>query len=250
MLPILQIGPLAVQLPGLLLILGVWVGSLLAERASARQGISPHHLNNLIFYGLIAAVVGARLGYALRYLPLYLEQPLGLISLNPSTLSAGEGMVAGALMSLVYGRRHGLSLWPTLDALAPGLAGFSLFLGGAHLASGDAFGAPASVPWAIMLWGEARHPTQLYEVVAAAIGLAAALRFSRTETIAGFTFLAWSAIYAAASLLIGGFRGDSLLILGGLRQGQVMAWFALLLALLGLHLNASRASAGSLTVEP
>ncbi len=32
MYPILQIGPLAIQLPGLLLLAGLWIGTLVAER--------------------------------------------------------------------------------------------------------------------------------------------------------------------------------------------------------------------------
>ncbi len=39
----------------------------------------------------------------------------------------------------------------------------------ANLASGDAFGAPSSLPWAIELWGAARHPVQIYEAVAAGL---------------------------------------------------------------------------------
>ena len=165
MLPILQIGPLALQLPGLLLILGVWFGLLLVERGAERQQLSPSKISNMIFYALIGGLIGARVGYVLRFLDLYLQSPLGIVSLNPNTLAPLEGLVAGIIVAFMYAQRSKFSLWPTLDALTPGIAMFMIFMALAHLASGDAFGAQSDLPWAIELWSARRHPTQIYEVL-------------------------------------------------------------------------------------
>lgn len=238
MLPILQVGPLAVQVPGLVLLAGVWVGSILAERAAEDAGVAPAQVANLIFYGLIAGVIGARLGYALRFLSVYLQDPLGLISLNPSTLALPEGVLAGALVAAIYGQRRGMALWPTLDTLAPGAAAFSVALGVAHLASGDAFGAASNVPWAIDLWGASRHPTQVYEIGLALAVLYAVVRLRAWTPVAGLVALSWLALAAGSRLLLEGFRGDSLLVFGGLRQAQLISLAVLLVALLGLHLRA------------
>ncbi len=62
--------------------------------------------------------MGARQGHAARFLDVYLENPLGLFSLNPSTLAPLDGMVAGLVAATIYGQRKKLPLWPTLDALA------------------------------------------------------------------------------------------------------------------------------------
>jgi len=70
----------------------------------------------------------------------------------------------------------GLPLWPALDALTPGLAAVMIAIGLAHIASGDAFGSPADLPWAIQLWGARRHPTQIYETLAAALIFASTLQ--------------------------------------------------------------------------
>jgi hypothetical protein len=45
-----------------------------------------------------------------------------------------------------------------LDALTPGLAVMMIALGLANLASGNAYGEPAQVPWSIFLWGEWQQP--------------------------------------------------------------------------------------------
>src|SRR3990172_8959853 len=124
MLPILQVGPLAIQLPGLLLLAGVWVGSALIEWEAPKRGLSGATLGSLVFYGLVAGLLGARLGYALRYWPVYAEDPLGMVSLNPLTLSTAEGVAAALLVGVVLARRRRLPLWSTLDAFTPGLAVF------------------------------------------------------------------------------------------------------------------------------
>jgi len=45
-----------------------------------------------VFYGLMAGIVGARVAHALRYLPVYAKDPLGQLSINPSTLALAEGI--------------------------------------------------------------------------------------------------------------------------------------------------------------
>jgi len=193
MLPILQIGPLAIQLPGLLLLAGVWLGTNAVDRQAARLNLPIPTLQNLVLLALAAGVVGARLGYAARYLDVYLENPTGLISLQPAALSPSAGLLTGIIAGWIFGQRKQLPFWRTMDALSPGLAVFSVFLGISHMASGDAFGSPTSVPWAINLWGELRHPSQVYETLAAGLVLIAILHAGRMSTGTGATFLVWVA---------------------------------------------------------
>jgi prolipoprotein diacylglyceryltransferase len=243
MLPILQVGPLAIQLPGLLLLAGVWVGSTMIEREAPKHGLSGATLGSLVFFGLVAGLLGARLGYALRYWSVYAEDPLGLISLNPLTLSAVEGAAASFLVSLVLARRQRLPPWPTLDAFAPGLAVFAMFAALANLSSGDAFGAPTSLPWAIDLWGAARHPSQVYALLLALAVFIAVRRFALGPTFPGFLFLAWLAMAAASRLFLEAFRGDSVIVLGSLRAAQLISLMLLGGALIGLHWRARQALA-------
>jgi len=241
MFPILQLGPLALRVPGLFLLMGTWVGSSLIDREAPRHKVSGAALNNLVLYGLIAGIVGARLVYALRYLTIYAEDPLSLFSLNPSTLAPTEGILIGLIVVLVVGQRRHLPFWPALDALTLSLAAFSAFLGLAHLSSGDAFGAPTSVPWAVALWGESRHPTQVYEIVLAGLVFLGVWRLRRVSAFPGFLFLAWLALAAGSRLLLEAFRGDSVIIYGELRAGQLASLAVLAVAMAGLHLRARRA---------
>jgi prolipoprotein diacylglyceryltransferase len=254
-LPILQLGPLAIQAPGLVLLLGLWVGLSLAEKQARRLGpaaaepgapaprLTPDALYNLSLVGLLSGVVAARLAYALRFTAAYRADPLGLLALTPATLAPVEGVLAGLLAMLVYGARRRLPLGPTLDALAPALAVLGVALGLAHLASGDAFGAPTSVPWRIYLWDDYRHPTQIYEVLGACLilGVWWSRTRSRPSAVAnpppggsGRHFVWVVLLSALARLFVEAFRGDSALTVYGLRLAQLYAWLILAACLYAL----------------
>lgn len=235
MLPILQIGPLAIQLPGLLLIVGVWLAYLLLEREARRRALPEKELSNMFFYALVAGIVGARLGYALQFIDIYISDPLGLISLNPNTLSLREGIVFGLLVAFLYGNRKGFQFLPTLDVFTPSLALFSVFLGFAHLSSGDAFGAQTDLPWGIELWNAVRHPSQIYEIALAVIIFLVILRLRNQNPFNGFLFLVYISLASASALLLGAFRGDSMIIFNTVRLDQFVALLLLLAALIGLH---------------
>jgi phosphatidylglycerol:prolipoprotein diacylglycerol transferase len=240
MFPILHIGPLAIQAPGLFLLAGIWVALNVVEREAPRYKISAAVVSNLILIGLLAGILGARLWYAIRFFSVYLENPLSLFSLNPSTLAAEEGILTGLMAAIIYGQRKGLRLWPSMDVLAPGLAVFNIALGISHLASGDAFGAPSKLPWALELWGELRHPTQVYEIIIAILILVLLWKIREWKVFPGFVFLSWLGLTALSRLLIEAFRGDSVIMAGSLRSAQVISLGVLVLVMVGMHVLGRR----------
>ncbi len=234
MLPVVQIGPLAVQVPGLVMLLGLWFGINLAERHAWKRGINPHHLDNLILVALVAGVIGSRLVYVGRYPAAFAASPMSLVSLNPGLLDPLGGAAVGLIAALIYGNRKKMRLLPTQDALVPLLAVLALALGISHLASGNAFGAATDLPWGIQLWGEKRHPSQIYEILISTMIL---LIFhpGRTSFLRwkpGACFFAFVSASSAGYLFLEAFRGDSTLIVGGLRLEQIYAWIVLALSLI------------------
>ncbi len=221
MFPIVQIGPLAIAVPGLALLAGVWVALSLAEKEAARLHLDADAIYRLAFGGLVAGLIGARLAYVARYLGVYASDPLGVFSLNAATLAPVEGAVIGLAFAGLYGARRRLPPRPTLDSLAPAVAAMGVAIAVAHAASGDAFGAPAQLPWSVYLWGEYRHPSQIYELIAALGVLGLGWRLRARCLFPGFSFLLVVALSAAARLFLEAFRGDSLLIAGGWRAAQV-----------------------------
>lgn len=231
MFPLLQLGPFALQVPGLILVVSLWLSLNVAEKEAKRQKYPPEVIYSLVFYVLIAGIVGARLWYVGRYLDTYLDDPIGIIALNTNTLVPVAGFGIGLLVTVLYGRRKRLTLRPTLDILAPGLAFFAIGMGLANPSSGDAFGAPTELPWAIYLWDENRHPTQIYEMLLAAAIFILLWRYRKLSPFPGFIILAWLALAAVARLFLEAFRGDSVIVAGGIRQAQLAAVLLLIVAL-------------------
>ena len=236
MLPVLELGPLVIPLPGILWLLGLWLGLSLSERYSDRFGISKVYLYNLVFISLIAGLIGARLSYVLRYPNEFFTSPFSLISPNPDLLDPWGGVLAALAAGLIYGQRKHLPLWGTLDALVPLLAVLAVASGLSHLASGAAFGLPTRLPWGIEIWGARRHPSQIYETLAATTILI--ILWPRRPLIrpkeSGIYFLSFVALSAGARLLMEAFRGDSELLAGGFRLEQVLAWLILALTFWGI----------------
>lgn len=223
MLPIIRLGPFTLQATGLALMVGVWLGAWLAEKEATRLQLNGNDLNNLIYNTLIIGVIGARLAYALRYFSVFAANPWSLIALTSTTLWPEAGLLIGLAVAGWYGRRKKFSLRPALDALAPGLAVFMIFFGLAHLLNGDAFGAPAKLPWAIYLWDEYRHPSQIYEIIAALVIFVIVWKRPLGQPGAGLNFLLMLAFSAVAQIFLETFRGDSVVWAGGLRAAQVIS---------------------------
>jgi phosphatidylglycerol---prolipoprotein diacylglyceryl transferase len=231
MLPFLQIGSVALRTSGLLLLVGAYLGLNLAERRIPKGGPAPDQLYNLIFIGLIAGILAARLSFALQNFGFFSESPLNLLSLDTSLLDPFGGVAAALISVLIYGQRKKLAFWLTLDTFTPVLAVSTVFLGLAHIASGAAFGAPTSLPWGIDLWGAKRHPSQIYETLAAIAILAVLWRKFGKDGAPGRVFLLFVTVNAGAHLFLEAWRGDSPTILGGVRVAQVVAWTVMALGL-------------------
>ncbi len=241
MFPIVQIGPVALQIPGLVLLVGLWIGLTLSERRARRRGEDPGHVYNLVFISLITGVIGARLSYAATYPNAFTTNPRSLVSLNPGLLDPLAGALIAAAAAAIYLFRKNLPLWSTLDALTPLFAVMGIAIGISHFASGSAFGISTQVPWGIQLWGATRHPTQIYEIILATFTLIAIMFLDRTSwsLTPGNIFLSFISLSAVSRLFLEAYRGDSILLDSGFRIAQVISWLLLAacLVLLGKHIQ-------------
>jgi phosphatidylglycerol:prolipoprotein diacylglycerol transferase len=239
MFPIIQLGPLAIQAAGLFVLASIYIGMTLTEKRAAHSGLKSASLDNLILFALFGVLAGGRLSFALQNWDSFRASPLDIFSLNTSLFDLTGGLAAGLIVALVYGQRKGLAFWPTLDALTPFFATVMVGLGASHLASGSAFGKETSLPWGVELHGAVRHPSQVYEV-ALALFILSLIGLRKPFPAAGAQFLTFLAWTAGARLFLDAFRGDSTLVFGGLRLGQILAWIVLASALFGLERLQSR----------
>jgi phosphatidylglycerol:prolipoprotein diacylglycerol transferase len=223
MSPYLSIFGFSLQAYPLLLLLAVWAGLWLGARQARRLGLDGDHIYNMGFYALLAALLGARLAYVLGHWSAYRGALLSALSLTTTAFSWPEGVVIGGLVAIIYWLRYRLPVGITLDAIAPGLTlALSLERLGAFL-DGRNFGEPTTLPWGVTMWGEVRHPLQLYEMAALLVILGILWWRQGRRPFDGHAFALFVALYAGSRLFLEAFRADAPLMSGGLRAVQVGA---------------------------
>lgn len=228
--PVLQLGPITVQTYPLALVVAAWVALAVGAWTARRTGLDGDHIYNAGLYGLIAGVVAGRLGHVVAYWPAYRSQLIEIVGINTGAFLLWPALLAGAAAIALYVHRRRLPWRRMLDALAPGvLVGVAIAAIGALLA-GRMLGAPSGVPWAVHLWGVARHPSQVYEGVAALVTAGLTLRMVSRGSREGTAALVAIMGYGLSRWLLEPFRAESQTILGGLRTAQVLGLAGALLA--------------------
>lgn len=165
MFPILHIGPISIQTPGLTLILGLWFAISFSEKVHQKQGISFERIQQIFFYSVIFGIVFARLFYVFAYFKYFFQSPINIVSLNPSLLDPWGAMIGIAMVIVWHVRKYKLNLAGTFDSLAITISPFLIFMSLADWAAGGQIGVPTDLPFGIYYQGAYRHPIQLYQIL-------------------------------------------------------------------------------------
>lgn len=247
-IPVIHIGRVVVPLPGLTLLFGFWAALWLAAREAKRLGLNEDDVYTPGFYAAVVGLVGARLWYVAAHWEAFAGDPLSIVALNLSALDATGGLIVALLVGAVYAGRKKLIGARWLDALAPGAALLLAVVSLANLFSGEAYGRPSTLPWAIMLWDTERHPVQVYEMLAAlttVLVLLVALRRAGPGTPA----LLFLALYSGQRVFLEAFRAESGLLPGGWRAAQIIGVVVLGISLVALSRRSAVGPDGQLSVD-
>lgn len=170
----LSLGPLKVRWYGFMYFAGFVAGWLLGGYRARRPQkyhapFTPEQFSDVLVWGLLGVILGARLGYVLFYKPLYyLQNPLDIFALWHGGMSFHGGCLGVMLCMWLAGRKYKSGFLSTMDFVAP-LVPPGLFFGRVgNFINAELWGRVSSVPWAVVFPGpEAgplpRHPSQLYE---------------------------------------------------------------------------------------
>lgn len=231
MLPTLNIGPVAIPAFPLLLLVAFWAGLWFSAKRAAQLGLDGDHVYNAGLYGLLAGIVGARLWFVLSHWENYAGDLGQAFSLSRSALSLPEGLTIAGLTVLLYLQRQRVALGTFGDAIAPGLA-LAVSLGhmGAFL-GGEGLGRPTNVPWAVELAGAARHPTQLYQAIAALLMMLLLFFSRRWRPWPGLQLWLCVGLYSLSRLALEPLQAQPDLVGPGYLAVQVVALTALVITL-------------------
>lgn len=257
-IPTVHLGGFHLSIHGVFIALGFLAGAWIAVRAVERAGGNTEHYQSVLSWALVGALVGAR----------YLTAPAALLdgegwaALSPiaGNFSILGGFTGGILVGWWRMRSLGMSLLPTLDLSAPGLALGTVVGRLGCLAIAEHLGTATTLPWgyAVMAGYDVApahdalectiapsgadgvcgvfQPVALYDLVGAAALLLALVVASRQIRLRpGQLFAGWMVWYGIQRFLLdslragdagpGGFTWNQLVGLTGAIAGlSLMRW--------------------------
>jgi len=159
-----SIGNIHIYTWGLVFIISFLISFFLAKKYT-KNILEEKHFLNIMLLILIGIIVGIRLLYVFINFSYYIADPIKILAFNEGGSSSFGGFLA-VLFVWLYIKKHKLNFAKILDAFAPWIV-LALALGriGCFLAWDD-FGIASSLPWAVNADGVARHPTQIYLLIA------------------------------------------------------------------------------------
>ena len=164
-----EIGPLQLRWYGLMYIIGFVCAYLVLVHLSRRGNydMDKKEIEDLLAYGVVGLIIGARLGYCLFYnIGYYLSHPLRCLAIWEGGMSFHGGLIGLVLGGWLFSRLRNKSLIMLADmgalAAPPGL-----FFGRiGNFINAELYGRVTDVPWGMVFPGAGglpRHPSQLYE---------------------------------------------------------------------------------------
>lgn len=117
-----QIGPLAIRWYGLLIALGVLLGSIWALREARRREMDTEALLDMAPWLVLAGLVGARLAFVVTSPGLFFGpggDPLAAFAIWQGGISIHGGILGVMVGVWILSRRKGMSMWNVMDVLTP-----------------------------------------------------------------------------------------------------------------------------------
>ena len=231
MFPILNVGPLAIQAPGLIILVGIYISLVVLEKQAKFFNANPNDLSNLIFVYLLSTIVIGRFAYLFKYPSILVENPLTIVSLNPNLIDFLSGLILSILIALIYMQKKKMNFKEVLDSYAVPFLVFLVFFFFAQFSSGNLFGKPSNLPWSIQLWGTTRHPLQLYYVLGLIPIIFVMVKELKTRNIPGLLFIKSAALLSFLIVFLDYFNGDPKNIVGNFNVIQIAAWICLVVCI-------------------
>ncbi len=220
---------------GAIIAFGFLLAVLFGGRIAYKWKMNLDKMVDVLIYGTIAAIIGARLYYCIFEWDSYKDDPLSILAIWNGGLAIYGGIIAGLAAAFVVCKVRKMNFYNLLD-----IAAMSFLIGQGigrwgNFANQEAFGSNTDMPWG--MWSEKIgltiireqetliekgmdvnpslpvHPTFLYESIWCITGFFVLYVITKKfRRFSGQTFLCYGIWYGTGRTIIEGFRTDSLYI--------------------------------------
>jgi phosphatidylglycerol---prolipoprotein diacylglyceryl transferase len=224
-----QFGPLTIHWYGVMMALAFLAGLWTATRRARQDNIPGEKIADLVFWIMVAGLIGARTVYVTTYWSEFAHQPLTeIFMIQHGGLVYYGCVIGGAMAYLIFVRWKKLPGWKLADILVPSLA-----LGNAIgrigcLLNGCCYGRVCQLPWAIRFPNQSAawqqhfqaglvgkgdpslpvHPTEIYDALLNFVLYLCLAWLFRRKKFDGQVFATYLIGYALFRSLAELFRGD------------------------------------------
>jgi len=225
---IFSIGGFSLRWYGVIVMVGVIVGSLLVEREIKSRGENGDRIWDALVWILPIGILGARLWFVINATlggsTYYKDNPSSILKVWEGGLHIYGGLLLGAIALIYYLRVNNLDPWLFFDAAGPALLIGQAIGRIANFINQELYGPPTTLPWGIPIEAQHRlaefralpestrfHPTFAYEMlwnIAAAAFLLWLFRRYQKELKPGTIFAGWLVLAGIGRVWIEYFRPD------------------------------------------
>ena len=162
----IQIGPLAIRWYGITWLAAFSTIYYLIKKF--QKDIDVNQTSDLMFYSLLGAILGGRVGYILFYsFDQFLANPLSIFAIWEGGLSFHGGLL-GVLVSCYWlSKKWKMGFFWLMDRVAPYVPPGLGFVRLGNFLNSELLGRPTEVSWGVIFpsdpLGLVRHPSQLYQ---------------------------------------------------------------------------------------
>jgi phosphatidylglycerol:prolipoprotein diacylglycerol transferase len=234
-----RIGPLAIHWYGLMYVVGITIGLLVAWPYARAKGFTQAQLEKVVYWAIPAGLVGARLYYVIQQpLQPYFSEPWRILAFWEGGMAFYGAIFAVVIVLLIAGWRLKISI-PKLIDMAALFAVVGQFFGRiGNFINGDVIGYATNLPWGVVYANPnsfaprhdiAYHPAALYEALINVI-LFGLLWWLRNRLKPGMLFFVYILGYSLSQIIVFFWRDNEVLFLG-LKQAQLTAIAVIIVSL-------------------
>ena len=213
------IGDFPIRAYGLILSLSIVLATGVAYFLAKQDGRWHHHIVDMGIYCGLAGILGSRLWDVFFFdWDYYRDHLTEILNVWQGGMAIQGGIVLGAIVGIIYTKRHGIDSWAMADIVCPAVILGQALGRCANLLNGDAFGAPTGGDFGILyptttlayrtygnrpLW-----PAEIWEGQLDMAIFALLLMYRTTDHAKGQAFSLYVILYSVARFFLEYFRGD------------------------------------------